>query len=74
MRTKEVQYSRKFNLGNFETEDISVVLELEEGEKAADALKVARQLVMGHATHRQQQKSSQAKQLEAQLKKSEGTS
>ena len=68
MRTKEIQYSRKFNLGNFETEDIGVVLELDEGEKAVEALAIARKLVLQQATQRPKPQSSSAAELEKQLK------
>lgn len=67
MKTKEVSYSRKFNLGNFETEDICVVLVLDEGEKAVDALAVARKLVLSQATTRPKAQSSNAVELEKQI-------
>ena len=38
MQIKQIQYSRKFNLGNYETEDISYVAELDEEDNPDKAM------------------------------------
>jgi|688.fasta_scaffold05059_21 hypothetical protein len=63
MKTSEVRYSRKFNLGNYETEEIGIVVMVEEGEKFGDVLSVARKAVLS------QGKQSPAKELQAVLDK-----
>lgn len=45
MRAVKVKYEKKFNLGNYETEAVGVELELNEGEKASDALALAKLFV-----------------------------
>lgn len=67
MKAKEVTYSRKFNLGNYETEDIGVTLVLDNGEKATDAIAVARKLVLQQASLEVKAKSSKAVELEELL-------
>ena len=37
--TVSISYSRKFNLGNYETEDINFVATVAEGQKPDDVLK-----------------------------------
>ena len=46
MRATTIRYERKFNLGNYEGETISIELALSEEDKAADALAMAKQFVM----------------------------
>lgn len=46
MKVKSVAYRRKFNLGNYETEDIEVVADLEEGESPTEALDKLKDWVM----------------------------
>jgi len=38
MKIKSVEVARKFNLGNFETQDIKLIADLEEGETADSAI------------------------------------
>jgi hypothetical protein len=45
MKAKTVRYEKKFNLGNYETEVVGIELELNEGEKASDALALAKKFV-----------------------------
>lgn len=42
MRATTVRYERVHNLGNYENEKIAIEIQLEEGEKANDALRLAR--------------------------------
>lgn len=45
MKATCISYSRVFTLGNYENEKISIEVELEDGDKAADALDKARKWV-----------------------------
>ncbi|MEJ2043671.1 MAG: hypothetical protein P8X74_03760 [Reinekea sp.] len=45
MKAKTVIYERLFNTGNFSHEKFSIEIELEDGEKAQDAIDKARELV-----------------------------
>ena len=47
MKAKKIYYKRLFNLGNFSNEEIGIELEIEEGEKAIEALQKAKQFVSG---------------------------
>jgi len=38
MKITSIEVARKFNLGNFETQDIKLIAELEEGESADNAI------------------------------------
>jgi len=60
MKAISVTYGRKFNLGNYETEDISVIVELEEGDKASDGLALAKKLVITtHDKNAEERKENQ---------------
>ena len=50
MKVKEIFYSKKFNLGNYEMEEIGIVLIPDEGEKAADVVKKAKSFVEQNRT------------------------
>lgn len=67
MKAKEVHYERKFYLGDYESETIGIVVSLDDGEKAADALAVARKLVTAQSTKRPKAQSSSAVELEKQI-------
>lgn len=67
MKVTSVSYSRKFNLGNYEMEEIGLVLELEEGEKFGDAMLMARKAVLSQATKREKPQSVGATELEKML-------
>jgi hypothetical protein len=67
MKTKEVYYERKFNLGNYETESIGILVVVEEGEKFADVLNTARKAVLQQGVSVAKPKSAQAKELQAVL-------
>lgn len=69
MRTKEVYYSRKFNLGNYETEEIGILVVLDEGEKFADVLSTARKAVLQQGVSLPRPKSAPVKELQAVLDK-----
>lgn len=45
MKATKIKYEKTFNLGNYSNEVIGIEIELEEGEKAADAIKEARKYV-----------------------------
>lgn len=45
MKPKSITYSRRFNLGNFEHEEMSVTLELEDGDKSSEYLDIARKMI-----------------------------
>jgi len=45
MKAKTVRYEKRFNLGNYEAETVGIELELEDGDKAAQALALAKQFV-----------------------------
>jgi hypothetical protein len=42
MRATKITYERVHNLGNFENERVGIEIELDEGEKADEALRLAR--------------------------------
>lgn len=69
MKTKEVWYSRKFNLGNYETEEIGLLVIVEEGEKFSDVLAAARKAVLSQGVAPSRPKSVAAKELQAELDK-----
>ena len=45
MRAMPVRYEKKFNLGNYESEAVGIELALDVGERASDALALAKQFV-----------------------------
>lgn len=45
MKAKTITYSRLISKGNYENEKIEICLEVEEGEKAADVFKAAKEFV-----------------------------
>ena len=45
MYVSKVVYTRKFNLGNYETEDYSVEVSVQQGENPAEAMTRAKQFV-----------------------------
>lgn len=47
MKVQEMGYSRKFNLGNYETEEISLTASLEDLEDIAEAFRELKQTVFG---------------------------
>ena len=55
MKPTSVRYQRTINLGNYESEQVSVEVALDEGESAADGLRAARSAAYGglsaHAMH-----------------------
>jgi hypothetical protein len=67
MKTKEVYYERKFNLGNYETESIGILVVVEEGEKFADVLNTARKAVLQQGVTIPKPKSAPVQQLQAVL-------
>ena len=46
MKPKSVTYAKLKNLGNYENERIEITLEVEDGEKAADVLEIAKVFVL----------------------------
>ena len=48
MRATLIHYERVRNLGNYENERIGIDIQLEEGEKAEEALRLARLFVNRH--------------------------
>lgn len=69
MKTKEVYYERKFNLGNYETETIGIMVVLDEGEKFADVLSTARKAVLQQGVSLPKPKSAPVRELQAVLDK-----
>jgi hypothetical protein len=69
MKTKEVYYERKFNLGNYETESIGILVVVEEGEKFADVLNTARKAVLQQGVTFPKPKSAPVRELQAVLDK-----
>lgn len=70
MKTSEVWYSRKFNLGNYESEEIGILVVVEEGEKFADVLSAARKAVLSQSTNvAKPNQSSAVKELQAELER-----
>lgn len=67
MKTKEVYYERKFNLGNYETESIGILVVLDEGEKFADVLNTARKAVLQQGVAIPKAKSAPVRELQAVL-------
>lgn len=45
MKATKVTYSKMFNLGSYEHEEISIEIEIEQGEKAQDVLELAKKFV-----------------------------
>lgn len=45
MKPTRIYYEKCFNLGNYENEKIGIEIQLEEGEKAADAINKARETI-----------------------------
>jgi len=37
MKYKTIEFTKKFNLGNYETQDIKILVEVEEGENVDEA-------------------------------------
>ena len=53
MKIDRITYSRKFNLGQYESEDIGVEVSIEDGEdlvQAEKALQAARKLIIKNST------------------------
>ena len=50
MKCKEISYDRTFNLGNYRSEKIGIVYELEEGDTPEKAIEASRQLVLALST------------------------
>lgn len=69
MKTKEVWYERKFNLGNYETETIGLLVVLDDGEKFPDALSVARKAVLSQGVSPARPRSSAVRELQAVMDK-----
>jgi hypothetical protein len=69
MKTKEVHYERKFNLGNYETESIGILVVVEEGEKFADVLNAARKAVLQQGVTIPKPRSASVRELQAVLDK-----
>ena len=47
MKATKIYYKKLFNLGNFQNEEIGVEIEVENGERAVDVLRKAKQFVNG---------------------------
>ena len=45
MKATKVTYSKMFNLGSYEHEEISIEIQIEEGEKAQEVLELAKKFV-----------------------------
>lgn len=45
MKAKKIYYKKLISLGNYQNEEIGVEIEIEEGEKADDVLKAAKEFV-----------------------------
>ena len=45
MRAVKIKYEKKFNIGDYQSEAVGIELELNEGEKASDALALAKAFV-----------------------------
>lgn len=69
MKTKEVYYERKFNLGNYETESIGILVVVDEGEKFADVLNTARRAVLQQGVSLPKPKSAPVRELQAVMDK-----
>lgn len=67
MKTKEVWYTRKFNLGGYETEEIGILVVLDEGEKFSDVLNTARKAVLQQGAVIPKPKSAAVTELRAAL-------
>jgi hypothetical protein len=74
MKSKEVWYERKFNLGNFETETIGLLVVVEDGEKFGDVLAAARKAVLQQGSNIPRPKSAAVKELLGVLDKKAGDS
>lgn len=46
MKYKTLEYTKKFNLGNYETQDIKIMVELEDGEGILEAFKKLKEKVL----------------------------
>ena len=73
MKLREIVYERKFNLGNYEMETIGVCMVVDEGEKFAEVLAVARKAVMSQTLALTRPQSSATKDLNAVLEKKSST-
>jgi hypothetical protein len=73
MKLKEIVYGRKFNLGNYETEEITVCMVVDEGEKFSDVLGAARRAVLGATIALTRPQSSATKDLNAVVEKKGST-
>lgn len=69
MKTKEVHYERKFNLGNYETETIGIVVQLDEGEKFTDVLNQARKAVLSQGISTARPQPAKVQELQMLLEK-----
>lgn len=69
MKTKEVWYSRKFNLGNYESEEIGILVVVDEGEKFTDVVNTARKAVLSQGATTSRPKSAAVQELQAVLEK-----
>ncbi len=69
MKTREVYYERKFNLGNYETETIGILVLADDGEKFADVLNTARKAVLQQGVSLPKPKSAPVRELQAVLDK-----
>lgn len=49
MRYTSISYTKKFNLGNYESEQYSISADIEEGDDVSDSVAILRQKV--HAMH-----------------------
>lgn len=67
MKSKEVWYERKFNLGNYETETIGLLVVVEEGEKFSDVLAAARKAVLREGASLSRPRSAAVKDLQVEL-------
>lgn len=48
MKITTVEFARKKNLGNFETQDIKLVADVEEGEDAEEVINKLKEMVKSH--------------------------
>ena len=69
MKTNEIWYSRKFNLGNYESEEIGILVVVEEGEKFTDVLNAARKAVLSQGASQTKTKSGAVRELQAVLER-----
>jgi hypothetical protein len=69
MKTKEVCYERKFNLGNYETETIGIVVQVEDGEKFTDVLSQARKAVLSQGVSTGKPQPAKVQELQSLLER-----